>query len=93
MNRRSLLLGLGAALAAPAIVKAESLMKIAALREDIVVEEIKYDLYFDQGIYGGPIVSGGPGGVVSLVQMRDLLLPGLRRMMAENLDNSPFSFR
>ena len=36
MNRRSLLLGLGAALAAPAIVKAENLMKIAALREDIV---------------------------------------------------------
>lgn len=32
MNRRRLLLGAGAALAAPAIVRAESLMKIAQLR-------------------------------------------------------------
>lgn len=32
MDRRALLLGMGAALAAPAIVKAESLMKIAAVR-------------------------------------------------------------
>jgi len=35
MNRRSLLLGMGAVLAAPAVVKAESLMKTARLREDV----------------------------------------------------------
>ncbi len=34
-SRRGFILGLGAALAAPAIVKAESLMKIAALRESL----------------------------------------------------------
>jgi hypothetical protein len=32
MKRRSLLLGFGAALAAPAVVRAESLMKVASLR-------------------------------------------------------------
>jgi hypothetical protein len=35
MNRRSLLLGLGAVLGAPAVVRAESLMKIAVLRETV----------------------------------------------------------
>ena len=35
MHRRGLLLGLGAALAMPAIVKAESLMKVAALRSEV----------------------------------------------------------
>lgn len=49
MNRRSLLLGLGSALAAPAIVKAENLMKIAALREDIVVMPGVYELVYDVG--------------------------------------------
>ncbi len=39
MNRRSLLLGLGATLAAPSIVKAESLMKIAAVRQPIMLTE------------------------------------------------------
>lgn len=34
-SRRAFLLGIGAALAAPAIVKAESLMKIAAMRESV----------------------------------------------------------
>jgi len=34
MNRRSLFLGVAAALAAPAVVRAESLMKVAALRAD-----------------------------------------------------------
>jgi hypothetical protein len=34
-SRRGFLIGIGAALAAPAIVKAESLMKIAALRESL----------------------------------------------------------
>lgn len=34
MERRSFLLGLGATLAAPAIVRAESLMKVAKLRQD-----------------------------------------------------------
>jgi hypothetical protein len=46
MNRRSLLLGLGAALAAPAIVKAENLMKIAAVRQDILIERVEVDLFF-----------------------------------------------
>lgn len=35
MNRRGLLLGLTASLAAPAIVRAESLMQIAVLRETL----------------------------------------------------------
>lgn len=35
MNRRGLMLGFGALLAAPAIVRAESLMKIAQLRATI----------------------------------------------------------
>ena len=35
MNRRSLLIGIGSALAAPAIVKAENLMKIAAVRQSV----------------------------------------------------------
>jgi hypothetical protein len=35
MNRRSLLVGLGAVLGAPAVVRAESLMKIAVLRETV----------------------------------------------------------
>lgn len=35
-SRRGFLLGLGAALAAPAIVRSESLMKIAVLRDSIV---------------------------------------------------------
>lgn len=34
-SRRGFLLGLGAALAAPAVVRAESLMKIAALRQQL----------------------------------------------------------
>lgn len=34
-NRRGFLLGIGAALAAPAIVRADSLMKIAVLRESL----------------------------------------------------------
>lgn len=34
-NRRSFLLGIGAALAAPAIVRAESIMKVAVLRESL----------------------------------------------------------
>lgn len=35
MKRRALLVGIAAALAAPAVVRAESLMKIAALRSDV----------------------------------------------------------
>ena len=39
-NRRSFLLGIGAALAAPAVVRAESLMKIAVLRESVADKTI-----------------------------------------------------
>ena len=37
MDRRSLLLGFGSLLAAPAIVRAESIMKVAALRASIPI--------------------------------------------------------
>jgi hypothetical protein len=37
MDRRSLLLGVGAALAAPAVVRAESLMKVATVRRDVSI--------------------------------------------------------
>lgn len=36
-TRRGFLIGIGAALAAPAIVRAESLMKVAALRESVLL--------------------------------------------------------
>ncbi len=67
MNRRSLLLGFGATLAAPAVVRAESLMKIIVPKRDLIV------------IDPLPI----EGGTVSLLRIRELLLPGLRRMMAD----------
>lgn len=38
ISRRGFLLGLGAALAAPAVVRAESLMKIAVLRKEALTE-------------------------------------------------------
>lgn len=41
-NRRAFLLGLGSALAAPAVVKAESLMRIAALRESVNLNTIRF---------------------------------------------------
>lgn len=39
MNRRSLLLGLGGALAAPAIVRAETLMKLWVPKQELLTEE------------------------------------------------------
>lgn len=41
MNRRSLILGIGATLAAPAIVRAESLMKIAAVRQTVPMTAVE----------------------------------------------------
>ena len=52
MNRRGLLLGLGAALAAPAIVRAESLMQIAVLRETVTPRMYE----FRRGVDGWEVV-------------------------------------
>lgn len=58
MNRRSLLLGLGAALAAPAIVKAENLMKIAAVRQAVSPIILSMDVggieFVTVNIFDGP---------------------------------------
>lgn len=48
-NRRGFLLGLGAALAAPSIVRAESLMKIAQLRQPKMLTEETMMEYLDLG--------------------------------------------
>lgn len=57
-NRRSFLLGIGAALAAPAIVRAESLMKVAVLRETVPpllleaeVSLVTRDIYREFALY------------------------------------------
>lgn len=59
MNRRSLLLGIGAALAAPAIVRAESLMKLWVPPRNIErlahLTDIKLDI--EDKIVWGPCVS------------------------------------
>lgn len=56
MNRRSLLLGIGAAIAAPAVVRADSIMKIAVLRDSVAPRITKAMLReFMDSAYATPI--------------------------------------
>jgi len=74
-SRRGFIAGLSAALAAPAVVRAESLMKIANCRRSVFV------LNSTIGDYGAEaVVLRGP---ISLAEIRSLLLPGLRAITEE----------
>lgn len=69
MKRRSLLLGLGAALAAPAIVRAESIMRVASLRQTTLAFDLATGApsdYFAQ-IIGIALEKGGPGEVIRVM--------------------------
>lgn len=68
MKRRSLLLGLGAALAAPAVVKAENLMRVASLRQSLVFNDT---VIVPPGVYSGKVIGvaltgGGPGELITV---------------------------
>lgn len=76
MKRRSLLLGLGVVLASPAIVRAESLMRVASLRRSVIAPSM-----YAGHIIGIALNSAAPGEPVQVMLTSDF---GLGSILVSN---------
>lgn len=81
LNRRSLILGAAALLAAPAVVRAESLMKIAAPRMTLdewvaALKKAHYEAWSDSIVFGMGAIEYPHGGVPRSINPDRIFLEG-----------------